>query len=396
MTRADTDSPIALLNPISDSAAAASVSTETSAALIADILEVRAPARRHAVGTPVPVRRRRGLAVALACAAVALLGLATTLAGRGPSVAQPADAEIIRGVDAVLHPDSSIVTEAWTAVTRCPTASCRQAMRAGSDPSVQHFSGAEEIRQGHLGNEVVLTQAGQRAGFQTANVDGGHQLYDPRTNTVYAFSDYAHDITPGARAGTFVYRLPSRRPLFWSQPILDDPNASVPPLTLTARQADGLRDGSARVEVLRTARGGYRMRVRPAFRMPDPRPAAFIQAWLGSLKVAGFTVVDGRRAIRLLPVHGRGEYDVAPGTYYPIRSIVFPEDAAGAWGPHPPSAAVRADSASITTTWSVYQVGADTARGQARLSLAARHPDARLDDNNADYLAAWRRAISGD
>jgi hypothetical protein len=118
------------------------------------------------------------------------------------------------------------------------------------------------------------------------------------------------------------------------------------------------------------------MSIHPAFRVPSESTS--VHAWLGKLKVAGPTTVDGRRAIKLVPVHGHGEYDVAPGTYYPIREVL-------------PYA-----SGSQIITWSEYRVVPATAANERLLSLEARHPGARVDHSRADFLAAWKRLTRGD
>ncbi|MGH2868880.1 MAG: hypothetical protein ACRDNK_15140 [Solirubrobacteraceae bacterium] len=103
------------------------------------------------------------------------------------------------------------------------------------------------------------------------------------------------------------------------------------------------------------------------------------RARLGRLKVLGPTVVDGRKAIKLVPIHGPGEYDVAPGTYYPIREIL--QDTPGS---------------KVTTTWSEYRVVPATPANERLLSLPARHPGARIDRSRADFLAAYARLRRGE
>ena len=119
------------------------------------------------------------------------------------------------------------------------------------------------------------------------------------------------------------------------------------------------------------------MRIQPAFRLPSD--SSTVHAWLGSLKVVGPTTVDGRRAIKLVPVRGRGEYDVAPGTGYPVREVVD-----------------NTDGTSTVTTWSVYRVLPATPANERLLSVTARHPGARIDHSRADFIAAYNRMFTGD
>ena len=70
-------------------------------------------------------------------------------------------------------------------------------------------------------------------------------------------------------------------------------------------------------------------------------------------------------------------YDVAPGTYYPIKQVF------------------RSRAITITTVYSEYRVLPATPANQHLLSLAARHPGARIDHDPADYQAAQARLITG-
>jgi hypothetical protein len=130
--------------------------------------------------------------------------------------------------------------------------------------------------------------------------------------------------------------------------------------------------------VTQAAGGQHRLRVAPALPpVPFWSPAAQARAFLGPLKVVGPTVVGSREAIKLVPLHGQGEYDVAPGSYYPIREIRV------------------AHGASTTTTWDQYRVLPETGSNRSLLSLTARHPSARINGSNADYLTAWKRLTLG-
>ena len=95
--------------------------------------------------------------------------------------------------------------------------------------------------------------------------------------------------------------------------------------------------------------------------------------------MAGPTTIDGRKAIELISIHGPYGYvyDVAPGTYYPIKQVF------------------RSRAITITTVYSEYRVLPATPGNQQLLSLAARHPGARIDHSPADYQAAQARLITG-
>ncbi len=103
-----------------------------------------------------------------------------------------------------------------------------------------------------------------------------------------------------------------------------------------------------------------------------------------ALKVDGMTTVDGRQAIKLSSVAGRFrpespdsglEYYVDPGKYHPIREVIN-----------------RAPYLQVSQTWTGYQVLSTTTNNQRLLSLTARHPNAHIDRNHADYLPALRAA----
>ena len=121
------------------------------------------------------------------------------------------------------------------------------------------------------------------------------------------------------------------------------------------------------------------MKITPAFRVTPTTAEIQAQLKAGRLKVAGPTMVDGRKAIKLTTIYGRYgyEYDVAPGTYYPIKQVL------------------RSRAITITTIYSEYRVLPATPANQQLLSLSARHPDARIDHNPAEYQAAQARLVTG-
>ncbi len=379
MTRTRHENPVARLNPITDREAAGTVSEQALTALLNAVMEISAPVARHPhrarSRTP---RRTRRLVLAAGVSAAVVLGATGAISGRGPTVAQPADAEILHGVAAALHPTGSIVLESFTRVTSCTGAHCGP-VREGDG----RYTSVEETARGTLARELVVAEPGIRSGAEVAIAQNGDELYDPVSNTVYRFSSYGHDLTPGPTPGTYVYHLPTQQILLRDEavpgtqtPVPPD-NAMVPALslTVTAGQADDLRSGRARIDMFTTPSGHYALRVAPVFTTPHVSPAETARLLMGQLRVLGPTTVDGQRAIRLVPIHGHGELDVHPDTYYPIKEILGRD---------------------TTYTWHQYQVRPATQPIVSLFSPTARHPSARLDDTNAGFLAAWHRLTHGD
>ena len=67
----------------------------------------------------------------------------------------------------------------------------------------------------------------------------------PTDNLAYVSNNYGPDITRGPRPGTYTYTMP--KAFFFRLPSGLDPGAKVPPLMITAAQAQALRNGSAEV-----------------------------------------------------------------------------------------------------------------------------------------------------
>jgi hypothetical protein len=153
-----------------------------------------------------------------------------------------------------------------------------------------------------------------------------------------------------------------------------------PPLTITAAQANALRDGTAMVNVVPDNRHGTatHLTITAAYRLTDETAQIRSQLTAGKLKLAGSTTIDGRRALKLVALHGIDEYDVAAGKYAPIRTVL-------GYG-----AAIT-----VTTTYSEYRILPATAANDRLLDLTFRHPGARIDRSHADYLAAQARLING-
>ena len=91
------------------------------------------------------------------------------------------------------------------------------------------------------------------------------------------------------------------------------------------------------------------------FRISDDTAQIRSRLKAGKLKLAGSTTVDGRRALRLVAVHGFDEYDVAPGTYAPIRTVL-------GYGP----------AIVVTTIYSEYRILPATAANERLLGRSTR------------------------
>lgn len=384
--------PVSRLNPVSDADAARAASPRTLADLAAAIVATPAPpkARRGGGfgGSPRSVRRPvLTLAVLAGVLAALVLGVTGVLSGRGPTAPQLADAAVLRGAAAALaHPPGSIVIDFDSNVQKTNPKFLKFAPGYKPPQGIQTGRWSNhEITETPVGrgpqNEVNLGGPSVTNGVQIGEVNGNNELYDPTANTVYISSQYGSDITPGAKPGTFVYTQPKLRDAPPGSGAAQENAHRPPPLTITAAQARALRDGTSQVQTLGSPEhpSTYRMKITPAFRVTPTTAEIQAQLKAGKLKVAGPTTIDGRKAIKLTSVHGPYgyEYDVAPGTYYPIKQVV------------------RSRAITITTIYSEYRVLPATSANQRLLSLAARHPGARIDHNPADYQAAQARLITG-
>lgn len=382
---------IGSLNRIQDEDAAGLVSADALAELEAAITATpTAPARGrrgHRSRPIVPHHARRLVLVLAAAAAVAAveLGVTRVLSAGGPAEVQPADAAILHGALAALQrPAGTIVIESYRSVQRTDPKLVKWAPGYTPPRGIQVSQWTQsEITETPRGkgpqNEVNLGGPSVTGGVQTGEVNGNNELYDPANNTVYISSQYGADITAAKRPGTYIYTLPK----ILSAPAgsgAADQNAHMPPpVEISAADAKALRDGTAAVTVVpdNPKQTTYHLTITAAYRVPDSTAQIRSQLKAGKFKLAGTTTVDGRRAIKLKAVHGFEEYDVAPGTYAPIRTVLG-------------SAAIT-----VTTTYSEYRVLPATPANQRLLNLAFRHPRARVDRSHADYMAAQARLISG-
>jgi hypothetical protein len=392
MSTTQPQNPISRLNPISDADAGRAASPRTLADLAAAIVATPAPPtvrrRGRAAGSarhvPRPVLT---LPVLAGVVAALVLGVTGVLSGQGPTALQPADAAVLRGVAAALaRPPGSIVIDFDSNVQKTNPKFLTFAPGYKPPEGIQTVRWSNhEITQTPVGrgpqNEVNLGGPSVTNGVQVGEVNGNNELYDPTTNTVYISSQYGSDITPGAKPGTFVYTQPKVRDALPGSGAAQENAHRPPPLTITTAQARALRDGTSQVQTLGSPEhpSTYRMKITPALRVTPTTAEIQAQLKAGKLKVAGPTTIDGRKAIKLTSVHGRSryEYDVAPGTYYPIKQVF------------------RIRGITVTTIFNEYRVLPATPANQRLLSLAARHPGARIDHNHADYQAAQARLITG-
>ena len=384
--------PLSRLNPVSDADAARAASPQMLADLAAAIVATPAPPQARGRGwhggSPGSVRRPGlTLAVVAGLLAALVLGVTGALSGQGPAAPQVADAAVLRGAAAALaHPPGSIVIDFDSNVQKTNPKFLKFAAGYKPPRGTQTVRWSNhEITETPVGtgpqNEVNLGGPSVSRGVQIGEVNGNNELYDPTTNTVYISSQYGPDITLGAKPGTFIYTQPKLQGAPSGSAAAEQNAHRPPPLTITAAQARALRNGTSQVQILgRPDRPStYRMKIAPAFRVTLTTAEIQAQLTAGRLKVAGPTTVDGRKAIKLISIHGayRYEYDVAPGTYYPIKQVF------------------RSRAITITTVYSKYLVLPATPANQQLLNLAARHPGARIDHNPADYQAAQARLITG-
>ncbi|MGO9955431.1 MAG: hypothetical protein ACLP50_05535 [Solirubrobacteraceae bacterium] len=304
--------------------------------------------------------------------AAVLLLVAGVLSGQGPTVAVPAQAAVLRGaLRAVDAAPGTIVVESYD--TLWP------AMGAGR-PFEQHQEAIYETPAGSGAQNYLISYGPGTT--ETVTMNGETEDYDPSNNTIYTAVDIDTcdcDVSPGSAPGSYVVSLRKtpgarRNSAAWEM------NEHPPrPLTITSAQARALRDSADSVSVeplpgLSTedhGSGRWKLTIVASWRVPTE--TSWIQSELQAhrLKLDGTTTVNGRDAIELRTADGAGRYDVAPGTYYPIRMVV-----------HNPG------GGSITTNFSQYQVLPNTPTHQRLLSLIARHPGARIDNSHADYVAA--------
>lgn len=350
---------------------------------------LEAPAR---VG---PGERRRRLRVhhrlqrplltsAIIAGGMAALALAVTgaFSGEGPTGVATAQAAVVRGAIAALQATpGSILVESYT--TFWPAMGQQRGF-------YQHQEAIYETPAGSGAQNFLISYGPGTT--ETVTFNGNVEDYDPSYNTIYTAVDInacGCKISAGSSPDTYIVtllKIRGARPgtAAWEQ------NEHLPrPLTITAAQAQALRDGSAMLNTTGVGAGGTetRLEIVAAFRVPSENRLIQTQLQAHKLELDGTTSVDGRDAIKLSAADGTAQYYVAPGTYYPIKTVV--RNPGGGF---------------ITTLFSQYQVMPITPASQRLLSLTARHPSARIDNSHADYVAAepqlsrdsWPRATHAD
>jgi hypothetical protein len=335
--------------------------------------------RRRRLGSDTAVRRvRRPLlasAVATGGVAVALVAFAGVVSDQGPTGASPAQAAVLRGaLRALRSGPGTILVEADTYFTR----------GAGGHQWSQRQGVIYQTPVG-AGAQNFLTSEGPGS-TETSTINGTTQDWDPTTNTIYTnvgINPCGCKITRGPAAGTYrVALLPTpgapRRSAAWEQ------NQHLPPpLTITIRQAQSLRDGADSIMVepvtvtnrRSDATGPWKMKITAAYRVPSDTSATQAALKHHQLTVEGLTTVDGRFALKLAtpagsPQDPSTQYYVDPGTYAPIKNVFH-------------------SGGDLTIiTFHRYEVLPDTLRNRKLLNLTSRHPTARIDNSHADYLKA--------
>jgi hypothetical protein len=368
---------IVSLKRIDDEDAARLVSAQALSELEEAILAIApAPVRRRPGRRTLPRGTRRPLFALGVAAALAMIALAASgaLSGSGPAEVPPADAAILQSSFRALAHPGTIVLESYRGISRLTP-------KPPATPATQRWSAREVIETPFdkgAQNELDLEVPAVTNGVEIGEVNGNNELYDPSNDTVYISSQFGSDITRGPRPGTYVYTLPRDfYPAGTSGPM-------PPPLAIAAVQAGALRDGTAHVLLLpdnghRGAANAVHLKVTSLDRTPVEVTQIRAQLEAGRFKVSGMTSIDGRDSIKLIGVRGNPikEYDVAPGTYAPIREVV------------------RTPGDLTIVTYSEYRVLPDTDANAQLLNLAKRHPNARVDRDRADYKAAARRLLNG-
>ncbi len=316
-------------------------------------------------------QRRRGLALrfAVAAAAVAAAALgALSLVSRhdaGASVVDRAAAAIAPSPGTILHVDmvgsqtngdGSVIT--WR------------------DESWQQQSPPYDRRQVETSPDGRVTES---AGSNTAD-----EVYDPARNTIYVDAQPdekpgamdSWDLKPGPRPGTALLRMGDLKH-----------GRIAETAVITTAQAKALRKGTYVIGLrMRKGDAKFSLTVMPAPPRPktppspataDPTSSGFrgqILALLrsGDARVVGHEPIDGHDTIAIASADGHTTYFVDPGAYTPVELRTRGTDG---------GTALR------FRTYETLELGAH----RDLLSLAAQHPDARVDRDPADYRAAEAR-----
>jgi hypothetical protein len=359
---------------------AAAVGPEAVDALLREILATPRP--EEAPGRP---RTRVAVRVAVgAAAAVAVAGAALVVREDRAGVT-PASAEVIRHALAALDQPPGTILHVDMSGT--------QTNGDGSTITWRDQSWQQDTAP-YSGRQVETTAHGTTT--ESANAGQAEQVYDAASNTIYesavtaAHQPRRYRLAPGPRKGTYTlrllaYRVSVKHP-YAVKAVYGGPGLR---LVITARQARAIKDGTDTVRwVLHRAHGKH-SRLEPAVvpasrastAVPDsadpssPDFAGQIRALLvsGGAHVVGHATVDGRDTLEISSKDGHTTYYVDPSTYAPVEL-----DTTGTDG-------------GVSLVFNTYEFLPGNAANEALLSLTAQHPSARVDRNQADYVAAEER-----
>ena len=213
------------------------------------------------------------------------------------------------------------------------------------------------------------------------------EVYDPARNTIYSSREAStkphamdkYDFKPGPRPGTVLLRVGDV-----------EGGHIVATAVITTKQAKGLGKGTY-VLAFRVRPGvkAIGVTVIPASSVPKPPPSSDdsstadptssgfrgqILALLrsGEARVVGHRTIDGHDTIEIASADGHTTYYVDPGSYKPVELRT------------------RGTDGGTRLRFRTYET-LEPGAGENLLSLAAQHPDARVDRNPAHYQAAEER-----
>jgi hypothetical protein len=325
-----------------------------------------------------PARRRRGLvlrwALAAAVVAAGALGALSIISrdGAGASVVDRAAAAVAPSPGTILHVDM-------------------HGFQDNGDGSTITWRDESWQQQGPPHNGRQIETAPDGSVVETATADGREEVYDSARNTIYVSAPEStampaelnsYDIEPGPKPGTAILRVPGRA--------AQAKGAHVETAVITTKQAKGLKDGT-QVIAFKVSRKSKTMSltVIPASTVPKPPPSSDdsstadpgsgdfrsqILALLrsGEARVIGHRTIDGQDTIEIASADRHTTYYVDPGTYKPVELRT------------------RGTDGGTALRFRSYET-LDADANWSLLSLAAQHPDARVDRDPAHYQAAEAR-----
>jgi hypothetical protein len=294
------------------------------------------------------------LGLTLAPVAAIAVVLAGTFSGPDSSGIQPAAAAVTRAAIHALATSGAIFVEDETYL---------------SGPSVHgHPYTINQVLEtpANSGSQSVLTtysdpkalhQDPTQTGWAYGN--GTQEIYSAATNTIYETSIWGPYLHPGRRPGTYIYRYAEGGPILTNHPV-----------TVTARQAQALRNGTVAIVPTGTTSP---LKVRDPGAFPGYAQAIQAEIRNHSLRYVGKRSVDGRAALELAgETYGDSEQHIYldPSTHLPFEEIDQPGTA------HQQVIQVRLRKLPITRF------------AERMVSLRALHPSARIDRSHRDYLRA--------